>query len=36
LDDATHNVFLAMIAVAVFSVLAVLLMPRHTRELTFD
>jgi EmrB/QacA subfamily drug resistance transporter len=36
LDDATHNVFLAMIAVAVFSVLAVLLMPRRTTELTFD
>jgi EmrB/QacA subfamily drug resistance transporter len=35
LDDATHNVFLAMTVVAVCSVLTVLLMPRRTREITF-
>jgi Na+/melibiose symporter-like transporter len=35
LDDATHNVFVAMAVVAVCSALTVLLMPRHTREITF-
>jgi predicted MFS family arabinose efflux permease len=33
LFTATHNVFLALVAAAGLGVLAVLLMPRHTREL---
>ncbi|MDH2426614.1 MDR family MFS transporter [Sphaerisporangium sp. TRM90804] len=36
LYEATHHVFLALLVVAVLSVAAMLLMPRHTRELTFD
>ncbi|MCW2881668.1 MAG: major facilitator superfamily transporter [Sphaerisporangium sp.] len=36
LYDATHHVFLALVVVAVLSVGAMLLMPRHTEELTFD
>jgi EmrB/QacA subfamily drug resistance transporter len=35
LDDATHNVFLAMAVVAACSALTVLLMPRRPREITF-
>jgi EmrB/QacA subfamily drug resistance transporter len=36
LFDAIHHVFLALIAVAALGVIALLLMPRHTEELTFD
>ena len=36
LYDATHNVFLALVLVAVLGVGALLLMPRRTEELTFD
>jgi EmrB/QacA subfamily drug resistance transporter len=35
LFDATHNVFLALLAVAGLGVFALLLMPRRTEELTF-
>ncbi|MEC3976071.1 MDR family MFS transporter [Amycolatopsis sp. H20-H5] len=35
LADATHHVFLALVAVAVLSVVALLLMPRKTEQLTF-
>ncbi|GAA4525024.1 MDR family MFS transporter [Amycolatopsis samaneae] len=36
LADATHHVFLALVAVGVLIVVALLLMPRRTRQLTFD
>ncbi|MBP2708496.1 MFS transporter [Microbispora sp. RL4-1S] len=36
LYDAVHNVFLVLVVVAVLSVCALLLMPRRTKELTFD
>jgi EmrB/QacA subfamily drug resistance transporter len=36
LYDATHHVFLALLVLAVLGVGAVLLMPRRSRELTFD
>ncbi|MFC7646161.1 MFS transporter [Streptosporangium lutulentum] len=36
LYDATHNIFLALLLVAVLGVGAMLLMPRRTKELTFD
>ena len=36
LYDATHNVFLALLLVAVLGVGAMLLMPRRTEQLTFD
>ncbi|WP_214415543.1 MDR family MFS transporter [Sphaerisporangium fuscum] len=36
LYDASHHIFLTLTAVAVLSVAAILLMPRHTKELTFD
>ena len=36
LYDASHHVFLALVVVAVLSVGALLLMPRHTEQLTFD
>ncbi|MFD9889211.1 MDR family MFS transporter [Amycolatopsis sp. NPDC059027] len=36
LADATHHVFLALVAVGALIVVALLLMPRHTRQLTFD
>ncbi|WP_036325122.1 MDR family MFS transporter [Microbispora sp. ATCC PTA-5024] len=36
LYDAVHNVFLVLVVVAVLSVGALLLMPRRTRELSFD
>jgi EmrB/QacA subfamily drug resistance transporter len=36
LYDATHHVFLAVGVVAALSVLALLLMPRRVREITFD
>lgn len=35
LAGATHNVFLAIVAVSVVSVVALLLMPRKTEQLTF-
>jgi EmrB/QacA subfamily drug resistance transporter len=35
LDDATHNVFLALLVIASCSALTVLLMPRRTKEITF-
>jgi EmrB/QacA subfamily drug resistance transporter len=36
LYDATHHVFVALIAVAVFGILGLLLMPRRTEQLNFD
>jgi EmrB/QacA subfamily drug resistance transporter len=36
LYEATHNVFLAMVAIAVLTVVAILLMPRRTTQLTFS
>ncbi|AWS47965.1 MFS transporter [Streptosporangium sp. 'caverna'] len=36
LYDATHNIFLALLLVAVLGVGAMLLMPRRTEQLTFD
>ncbi len=36
LYDASHNVFLALVVVAVLSVGALLLMPRRTEQLSFD
>jgi EmrB/QacA subfamily drug resistance transporter len=36
LYDATHNVFVALMLVAVLGVLVLLLMPRRTTQLTFD
>jgi MFS family permease len=36
LFDATHHVFLGLVAVAALGVMALLLMPRHTEKLTFD
>ncbi|GII80653.1 MFS transporter [Sphaerisporangium rufum] len=36
LREATHNVFLALLVVAVLGVLALFLMPRRTREAVFD
>jgi hypothetical protein len=36
LYDATHHVFVALIAVAVLGIVGLLLMPRRTEQLTFD
>jgi EmrB/QacA subfamily drug resistance transporter len=36
LFDATHNVFLALVAVAAVAVVALILMPRRTEQLVFD
>lgn len=36
LFDASHHVFLGLIALAVLGLVAVLLLPRRTQELTFD
>jgi hypothetical protein len=36
LFDASHHVFLGLIALAAVGLVAVLLLPRRTRELTFD
>jgi EmrB/QacA subfamily drug resistance transporter len=36
LDNATHHVFIALLVVAVLTIAATALMPRHTEQLQFD